>query len=310
MPWVRIDDHFDEHPKMQQVGPIAWGFWLAGLAYCNRNLTDGFIPWTKARTLCSFEVVEDSGVVWELSRVSGHSGEEITSEWIIDLLVEVGLWIERKNPNGRIDGYEVHDYPEYQPLKAQIEEERAKKVAAGQAGGQASAQARAQAKSKQSSTPYPNPYPVPETEEDLKDPLPPKPKHTATDKPPPVESKSEPFEALVALCDSTGADIAELSAAVKSRQLGKAKQLLAAGMTVADIGKLASYCRSQLWRTSPVDMFTIEKERGKWEMAGKPTHEAAKANGRASPVKQSTVAHNLAAVDEVFAALKAHEGST
>lgn len=177
MAWVRIDDHFDEHPKMQRVGPLAWGYWLAGLAYCNRNLTDGFIPWNKARTLCSFEVVEDDGMIWELSRVSGHAGEDMTPEWLIGLLIDAGLWEECKNDKGRIDGYRVHDYPDYQPLKSQIEEERAKKVAAGQAGGKASAQARAQAdaqaqgqapaqaKSKQSSTPNPNPIPNPVGEE-------------------------------------------------------------------------------------------------------------------------------------------------
>jgi hypothetical protein len=30
---------------MMQVSPTVWGVWLAGLAYANRNLTDGFIPW-------------------------------------------------------------------------------------------------------------------------------------------------------------------------------------------------------------------------------------------------------------------------
>lgn len=178
MAWVRIDDHFDEHPKMQRVGPIAWGYWLAGLAYCNRNLTDGFIPWNKARTLCSFEVVEDDGMLWELSRVSEHMSEEITASWLIGLLIDVGLWEEVRAENGRVEGYRVHDYPDYQPLKAQIEEEKSKKVAAGQAGGRASAQARAQApgqaKPKQNPTPNPNPSNPPTGDADA----PPKPTPT------------------------------------------------------------------------------------------------------------------------------------
>ena len=95
-------------------------------------------------------------------------------------------------------------------------------------------------------------------------------------------SPSEPFEALVALCRATGADVAELSGSVKNKQLGKAKQLLADGLTLWDIGRLAGYCASQSWRTSPVDMFTLEKERGKWELAGKPASEPTKA-ARASP---------------------------
>lgn len=36
MVWVKIDDHFDEHPKMQQIGPLGWGYWLAGLV-CERE---------------------------------------------------------------------------------------------------------------------------------------------------------------------------------------------------------------------------------------------------------------------------------
>ena len=55
MAWVKIDDHFDEHPKIAQAGPLAVAVWLAGLAYCNRNLTDGFIPWSKAQGLVSWQ---------------------------------------------------------------------------------------------------------------------------------------------------------------------------------------------------------------------------------------------------------------
>ena len=101
-------------------------------------------------------------------------------------------------------------------------------------------------------------------------------------------SGSEPFDALVALCEATGADVAELSGSVRGKQANKAKQLLADGMSVADIGRCAGYCSSQSWRTGPVDMFTVEKERSKWEMAGKPAFEQGKApNGRASPGRVS-----------------------
>lgn len=172
MAWIQIDDQFDEHPKLQQVGPLCWGVWLAGLAYCNRNLTDGFIPWTKAKSLVSFEIVEDDGKVWELTRCSGMAGEDIDAGWVIGLLIDAGLWEEVSNGRGRIDGYQVHDYQDWQRTKNQILEDRAKKVAAGQAGGQASAQARAQAKSKQNPThnhnlsKKPNPLPKEESEEE------------------------------------------------------------------------------------------------------------------------------------------------
>lgn len=131
MPWIRIDDHFDEHPKMAQVGPLAWGMWLAGLAYCNRNLTDGFIPWSIAHTLCAFTVADPDGFIWKLGRTSGHVGEDADAEWVIDLLVDAGLWEEVENGRGRIDGYRVHDYPDYQPTKATIEADRESKRRGG-----------------------------------------------------------------------------------------------------------------------------------------------------------------------------------
>ena len=172
MTWVRVDDHFDEHPKMQEVGPLGWGIWLAGLAYCNRNLTDGFIPWTKARTLCSFELVDDDGVLWTLGRTSGMSGDDITSDWIIGHLVQAGLWEQVENGRGRVEGYRIHDYDDYQPTKSEIEAQREAKQRAGRAGGQASAEARAQAsveqepstdssKTEAKSNPVPKPTPVP-----------------------------------------------------------------------------------------------------------------------------------------------------
>ncbi len=115
----------------------------------------------------------------------------------------------------------------------------------------------------------------------------------------PVRAESQPFDALVALCEATNADVSELSASVRSRQCSKAKQLLAAGMTVSDIKRCAGYCASQSWRTSPIDMFTIEKERSKWELAGKPAQ--ATANGRAT-TKPSALDTSMASVDAVFGA--------
>lgn len=124
MVWVKIDDHFDEHPKMDRVGPLGWGYWLAGLAYCNRNLTDGFIPWGVARRLGSLEVVEPDGKVWTLGRTSGMTGDDVTADWIISLLIDAGLWEEVPNGQGRIDGYRVHDFLDFNPSRQDVEEKR------------------------------------------------------------------------------------------------------------------------------------------------------------------------------------------
>lgn len=119
MVWVRIDDHFDEHPKIVGLDDHAFALFVSGLAYCNRNLTDGFIP---------------TGVGLGKLRYCGGKQKSAASG-----LVTAGLWAV-------VDGgWQVHDFGEYQPTKQQVEDERAKKQAAGQAGGQASAQARAAA---------------------------------------------------------------------------------------------------------------------------------------------------------------------
>jgi len=147
MPWVRIDDHFNEHPKLAAVGPVGWGIWLAGLAYSNRNLTDGFIPRAVAVGFggdwCVQVPEERDGkpgnIIWEISRTSGYSGEDMETSWVIDLLLDAGLW--ELAPGG----FYIHDYPDYQPTKAEVLAQKAAKVAAGQAGGIAAAKARAKA---------------------------------------------------------------------------------------------------------------------------------------------------------------------
>ena len=108
MVWIKIDDHYDEHPKHAEVGPLGQALWLAGLAYCNRNLTDGFIPWTTARTLLHWEfmgVPEEDGrrKLYRISISCGMVGDNVTCEFVIRLLINAGLWDENDK------GYWVHD---------------------------------------------------------------------------------------------------------------------------------------------------------------------------------------------------------
>ena len=108
MTWVRIDDQFPDHPKIAAAGPLAGWLHVCGLCYCNRNLTDGFIPDAVAGRLTTF----DDGC-----------------EPVILLLVEHGIW---KKVAG---GFAIHDYLDFQLSKAEILELRSKKQAAGRAGG-------------------------------------------------------------------------------------------------------------------------------------------------------------------------------
>ncbi|MEO8483095.1 MAG: HNH endonuclease signature motif containing protein [Acidobacteriota bacterium] len=44
MPWARIDDNAGGHAKLLALSDGAYRLWVAGLIYCQRNLTDGAIP--------------------------------------------------------------------------------------------------------------------------------------------------------------------------------------------------------------------------------------------------------------------------
>lgn len=127
MTWVRLDDHFDENKKLAAVGPLGIALWTVGLAYCNRNLTDGVIPWSVARRLLAWDFLgaaEEDGMRrrYSIAMTSGMVGDNVDSDFVIELLVAAGLWEELDNGAG----YYVHDYDEYQPSKEEVLAEREK----------------------------------------------------------------------------------------------------------------------------------------------------------------------------------------
>lgn len=97
MPWVRLEDSFADHPKIERAGPLAAWLHVAALCYCARHLTDGRLPRQKASRLADIA----------------------SPETHIDTLLRVGLWSE----DG--DDYVIHDYLDYQPSRADVESDRA-----------------------------------------------------------------------------------------------------------------------------------------------------------------------------------------
>lgn len=126
MPWVKIDDQMPEHEKLVNAGPLAMALDFAGICYCNRLLTDGFVPGAQVPKLLNLE---------------GYSfaGRRVTWRFLVEALIREGRWEEVEG------GYQIHDYGIYQPTKDQVMAEREQKREAGRKGGQASAQARAKA---------------------------------------------------------------------------------------------------------------------------------------------------------------------
>lgn len=94
--WVRVDDKFPDHPKVQHVSDAAGWLFVCGLCYCARQTTDGYVP---------------EGKVTTLTRAT-RPGK------LADELVAAGLWEET------VGGFQVHDYLAYQPSAAQVKERR------------------------------------------------------------------------------------------------------------------------------------------------------------------------------------------
>jgi hypothetical protein len=96
MPWVKLDDSFPEHAKVERAGEHAGWMYVVGLCYCSRANTDGFISEARMRKLTSFR----------------------NAAKLAAALVREGLWELAEG------GYRVHDYHDYQPTAAEISARR------------------------------------------------------------------------------------------------------------------------------------------------------------------------------------------
>lgn len=155
MPWVRIDEDFVQHPKVVQVGPFGVALQVAALCYANRNLTDGFVPYGAVRMLLDFNRIgENIGEKVEL-------WSEVGAMNIASRLVEAGLWEEVE------DGFQIHDFEDYQPSRQDVLAEREKtrdrvaKHRAAKRKGNAAGNSRSNAVTNAPVTPPPVPVPVP-----------------------------------------------------------------------------------------------------------------------------------------------------
>ena len=97
MSWVRLDDGAPGHRKIVGLSDAAFRLWVVGLTYCNQQANDGRFSAASARIMTGYLASPELG--------RGAMAE----------LCAAGLWAETA------DGFEVHDYLEYQPSQ----EERA-----------------------------------------------------------------------------------------------------------------------------------------------------------------------------------------
>lgn len=96
MTWVKLDDQFAGHPKIEEAGPAAAWMFVAGLCHCSTYLTDGKITKAASKRLGNVRKPDEQA----------------------RRLVNAGLWLDCG------DHYLVHDYLDYQPSKAKVLAER------------------------------------------------------------------------------------------------------------------------------------------------------------------------------------------
>lgn len=157
MGWVKLDDGFAEHPKIDNLSDGAFRLYVAALGYVARNLTDGVIPEARLSRLVPrykpahlAELLDDPyGPVWH---APGHLCDRC--------------------PQPPARHYTVHDYLEKNPSAEKERERRRVRSEAGRLGGQKSGAARvaeakaqalaeANASSNRSDADEPRPRPVP-----------------------------------------------------------------------------------------------------------------------------------------------------
>jgi hypothetical protein len=146
--WAKIDDQFYLGKKAARIDRDEQDLYLASLVYCNGQLTDGFVPEANLMLL----------YVW--AKLPMTANAQASAQAIASRLVEHDLW-ELVD-----DGFQVHDFLDWNPSRAEVLALKAARSEAGKRGGQhsranaqANAQASAQAKPKQNPTPSPSPSP-------------------------------------------------------------------------------------------------------------------------------------------------------
>lgn len=105
MPWARLDDRINIDAKILALSDAAHRMWTSGLAYCQFNLTDGYIP---QHAIHSFGVRAPN---------KGKVADELCSVLVPG---KKALWSKVHG------GYRVNDYLDWNDSKDKVVAERAK----------------------------------------------------------------------------------------------------------------------------------------------------------------------------------------
>ena len=99
MAWVKIDDGFVEHAKVEGLSDRAFRLHVAGLCHCAKNLTDGLVSKPSLRSLC---------------------GRVRASKRHVAELVDAGLWIKHESRESHL----INGFLDYNPTAGEVKEKR------------------------------------------------------------------------------------------------------------------------------------------------------------------------------------------
>jgi len=99
MPWFKVDDSIHSHPKSHTAGLAAMGLWVVSGSHSAAYLSDGFISRRAVQKLAGKDTLK-----------------------LASRLVDAGLWYPDERDGET--GWSFHDWEQYQPTKAQVEQAR------------------------------------------------------------------------------------------------------------------------------------------------------------------------------------------
>ncbi len=129
MTWAKLDDAILDNVKIAKAGALGFALHVAGITWCCRNLTDGFIPYGRVWCLLDMSVI--FGELLELMPTKPQEYEDRLLDAALDIgpvqldklaskLVAIELWEEVPH------GYQIHDFLDYNPTKERVMAERAR----------------------------------------------------------------------------------------------------------------------------------------------------------------------------------------
>ena len=116
MTWLRIDDGFEDHLKVEDLSDAAHRLWVRAGCWCKKPVnasTNGFVPRAKLRAICRNKVTQKRAETLAQELVDATGGGVFRN----------GLWEVREN------GWQFHDWEVYQPEREAMSRSEAARVA-------------------------------------------------------------------------------------------------------------------------------------------------------------------------------------